>query len=66
MSAAYELGDFVRKTGGDFSFEGHVVGVIRKRRSGEIRYVVEDSRGLLFIFRCEQLTYAGGLRRSEI
>lgn len=53
----FKLGDLVRKEGGDYRFEGYVVGVIRKR-SGEIRYVVEDDRGLLFIFRGEQLVRA--------
>jgi len=66
-TTTFAEGDFVRKEGGDFSFEGHVVSVVRKKRSGEIRYVVEDDRGLLFIFRGEQLTYAGrgNVRASE-
>jgi len=47
-------GDAVRKTGGDYRFEGVVVGIIVKL-SGAIRYVVEDERGLLFIFNETQL-----------
>lgn len=42
MSTMFELEDFVRKEGGDFSFEGYVIAVCKKRHSGEIRYVVED------------------------
>lgn len=63
----FALDDFVRKEGGDFQFEGHVVSIVRKKRSSETRYVVEDNRGLLFIFRGEQLKYAGhgNVRSSE-
>lgn len=48
------LGDKVKKTGGDYFYSGVIVGVIHKQR-GAIRYVVEDDRGMLFIFRAEQL-----------
>lgn len=66
QETTFSVDDFVRKEGGDFSFEGHVVSVVRKKRSGEVRYVVEDERGLLFIFRGEQLKYAGhGTVRSS-
>lgn len=41
--------DKVKKVGGDYTYEGIIVGVIHKR-SGKIRYVVEDDRGMLFIF----------------
>ena len=50
----FNIGDRVEKQGGDYTFEGVIVGVIEKR-SGAIRYVVEDDRGLLFIFRDTQL-----------
>lgn len=67
MSTMFDVDDFVRKEGGDFSYEGHVIAVCKKRRSGEIRYVVENAAGMLFIFRGEQLTYAGhgDVRASE-
>lgn len=44
----------VRKIGGDYRFDGTVVGIIAKL-SGEIRYAVEDDRGIVHIFRREQL-----------
>lgn len=50
-----ELHDKVIKQGGDYTFEGTVVGIIKKL-SGQVRYVVEDDRGLLFIFHGGQLT----------
>jgi len=46
--------DPVSKSGGDYRFEGHVVGVIEKL-SGEVRYAVEDDRGCLHIFNERQL-----------
>ena len=45
----FQVGEFVVKTGGDYTFEGFVVSVFRKR-GGKIRYVVEDYRGILHIF----------------
>jgi hypothetical protein len=42
-------GDKVSKTGGDYRFDGTVVGVFPKL-SGEVRYVVEDDRGCLHIY----------------
>lgn len=47
-------GDDVIKAGGDYRFEGVVVATFAKR-SGAVRYVVEDDRGLLFIFNGGQL-----------
>lgn len=47
--SAFDEGDYVRKDGGDYRFEGWVDAVIVKR-SGQVRFVVEDNRGLLFIF----------------
>lgn len=41
--------DCVTKTGGDYTYSGVVVSVYEKVR-GDIRYVVEDCRGLNFIF----------------
>ena len=51
----FNVGDQVKKApGGDYQYEGTIVGVIRKL-SGAIRYVIEDSRGLLFIMNEKQL-----------
>jgi hypothetical protein len=49
------IGDIVAKIGGDYTFEGMVVAVFNKK-TGQRRLVVEDDRGLLFIFRASQLT----------
>lgn len=45
----FKIGDQVIKGDGDYSYIGEVRSVIIKK-SGAIRYVVEDSRGLLLIF----------------
>ena len=50
----FAVGDRVTKSGGDYRYEGHVVGVVVKL-SGAVRYVVEDDRGMLFIFNGRQL-----------
>lgn len=50
INGTFEVGDRVEKVGGDYSFEGEVVSVFKKRSSEAIRLVVEDDRGLLFIF----------------
>lgn len=47
------VGRKVEKRSGDYSFDGEIVAVIRKR-SGEIRYAVEDDRGLLLIMNAKQ------------
>lgn len=50
----YEIGDSVIKDSGDYIFNGKVVAAFHKL-SGKTRYVVEDDRGLLFIFTEKQL-----------
>jgi len=45
----FAVGDKVQKVGGDYSFVGVVVSAFCKR-SGQVRYVVEDDRGVLHIF----------------
>lgn len=45
----FRIGETVKKDSGDYVFEGEIVSVFRKK-SGVIRIVVEDDRGLLFIF----------------
>lgn len=49
ITPKFKTGDRVIKGGGDYTFEGVVVAAFFKR-SGAVRYVVEDDRGLLFIF----------------
>jgi hypothetical protein len=48
------LGSSVRKKGGDYTFEGIIVSVFTKK-SGVLRMVVEDDRGVLHIFSASQL-----------
>ena len=45
----FKLGEKVQKVGGDYIYEGVVAGIVYKT-SGQIRYVIEDDRGMLFIF----------------
>lgn len=45
----FKEGEYVVKEGGDYTFAGIVVSAFTKK-NGVIRYVVEDDRGLLFIF----------------
>lgn len=54
----FKLGDAVSKDGGDYTFKGVVVGIVVKR-SKAIRVVVEDDRGLLFIFNPDQIKLVG-------
>jgi len=50
----FQLHDAVVKEGGDYYFEGIIVARFRKL-SGKWRVIVEDGRGLLFIFNEKQL-----------
>ena len=50
----FRVGARVIKDSGDYTFEGVVVARFPKR-SGKVRYVVEDARGLLFIFSPAQI-----------
>lgn len=45
----FKKGDSVYKDSGDYTFSGKVVAAFRKLSNVD-RYVVEDDRGLLFIF----------------
>lgn len=45
----FQVGDKVSKSGGDYRFDGVVVAAFKKL-SGVDRYVVEDDRGVLFIY----------------
>lgn len=51
----FEVGTKVSKTSGDYTFHGEVVAAFKKR-SGQIRYVVENEDGILHIFSGKQLT----------
>ena len=48
----------VEVAGGDYRYWGWVVSVFSKRRKGQVRCVVEDSNGRLFIHNAGQLTRA--------
>lgn len=50
----FAIGALVKKVGGDYEFAGTVVAAFTKLGGAE-RYVVEDSRGLLFIFSAANL-----------
>jgi hypothetical protein len=50
----FQIGQRVSKTTGDYSFEGEVR-MVGSKRSGAIRYVAEDDRGVLMIFNERQL-----------
>ncbi len=45
-------------TGGDYSYEGYIVCLFVKKRSGELRFVVEDDNGILFIHNAKQVGLA--------
>jgi hypothetical protein len=49
-----EVGDRVIKDGGDYTFEGTVIAVFKKR-SGAIRFAVEDDRGVVMIMNPQQV-----------
>jgi hypothetical protein len=50
----FQEGDTVRKFSGDYQFVGTVDAVVKKR-SGQVRYVVENDDGLLLILNGQQL-----------
>lgn len=52
-------GDRVIKTTGDYTFEGEIRAVVTKK-SGVVRYVVEDNRGLLMIMSEAQIKLVQG------
>ncbi len=54
MELEFSVGDQVTKVGGDYRYDGEVRGIVIKK-SGKPRYVVEDVRGLLFIFNSSQI-----------
>ncbi len=54
----FQVGDFVRKTGGTYEAEGYIVG-IAVTTTGQVRYVFEFETfpGMLHIFNEGQLEY---------
>ena len=60
----FKVGDRVWKVGGDYEFEGEVVAAFRKRNGMAVRYVVEEDRGILFIFSDKNLETAAMVRAS--
>lgn len=46
----FSIGDYVHKTKGDYYFKGVVVAVFEKK-SGRVRYVVENPDGILHIYK---------------
>lgn len=56
FNCKFQKDDEVIKDSGDYKFEGKIVSVFTKL-SGHVRIVVEDDRGLLFIFNETQLKY---------
>lgn len=54
----------VAKRSGDYTFFGWIVAIFKKR-SGQIRYVVEDERGLLLIMNEQQLQFVSRGRKRD-
>ena len=52
VSSTIMVGDLVERVNSDYKFVGTVVSELKKT-TGLIRYVVEDDRGVLFIWRRE-------------
>lgn len=51
---SFEVGQRVVKTGGDYTFAGVVIARFTKR-SGAVRYAVENDDGIVHIFNGKQL-----------
>jgi len=51
----FQIYDRVIKDGGDYTFRGQVVAIFQKK-SGAVRYVVENDDGILHIFSAANLT----------
>lgn len=51
----YKRGDLVEKKKGDYTFIGRVAAAFKKLDSEQIRYVVQDPRGILMIMNEQQL-----------
>lgn len=55
LQEVLKVGDYVMKTGGDYTFEGYVLCRFKKL-SGKVRYVVENADGVVHIFNGGQLS----------
>lgn len=53
----FEVGTKVSKTGGDYLFDGVIIGRFVKL-SGAIRFAVEDDRGVIHIYSAKNLIQA--------
>lgn len=53
-ASEFRLGEHVSKVGGDYRFDGTVIGVFVKL-SGVVRYAVEDDRGVIHIYSAKNL-----------
>ena len=53
----YGPGTRVEKTEGDYGFSGEILLAFEKR-SGHVRWLVEDDRGLVLIWNARQITAA--------
>lgn len=60
----FNVGDLVVKETGDYTFEGWVISVFMKR-SGKVRYVVENPQGILHIFSNGNLTLKKSYSKEE-
>lgn len=54
MSEEIKVGDQVQRVNSDYRFIGTVVSKFTKT-TGQTRYVVEDDRGVLFIWRLDNM-----------
>lgn len=64
MDSSFLVGDNVSKIGGDYRFDGIVVSAFVKR-SGERRYVVEDDRGVLFIYKSANIALKSNAKTGK-
>lgn len=58
------IGRAVAKRGGDYEFDGEIRAVIVKR-SGAVRYAVEDDRGLLLVMNARQCGLLTGINPAD-
>jgi Lar family restriction alleviation protein len=59
------VGEPVHVVAGDYDYHGRIAAVFPKLKSGEVRYVVEDDRGRLFIHGPKQIHQAASGNEAE-
>lgn len=59
-----DVGDPVEKVGGDYTFDGWIVGKFYKR-SGALRFNVEDDRGVVHIFSEKNIRLRSSVDRAD-